>query len=135
MARLAGLRRLRGLLCGVHALAVVAAATGQEMNIHWQARLFVALAAVLWSLSGLFITLLTKPNGWLGDLPPVAAEQIACWRCLFGAASLLVLFRLPMLRWHPLLPVMAACFAIMNGLFVLAMSLGDVAEAALLQYT
>ena len=105
------------------------------MNRHWQARLLVALASVLWSLSGLFITLLTKPNTWLGDTPPVAAEQIACWRCLFGAASLFVLFRPRMLRWHALLPLMAACFAMMNGLFVLAMSLGDVAEAALLQYT
>ena len=105
------------------------------MNHPWQGRLTVALAALLWSLSGFFIMLLTRPPAWMGDMKPVAAEQIACWRCLFGAASLLILLRPSMIRWHPLMPVMAGCFAIMNLLFVLSMSMGDVAEASLLQYT
>jgi drug/metabolite transporter (DMT)-like permease len=105
------------------------------MNQHWRGRLTVALAALLWSLSGFFIMLLTRPPSWMGDVKPVAAEQIACWRCLFGAASLLILLRPAMLGWHPLMPVMAGCSAIMNLLFVLAMSMGDVAEASLLQYT
>ena len=105
------------------------------MSGHRSGRWIVVLAALLWSLSGLFITMLTQPIEWLGSLPPVPAEQIACWRCLFGAASQCVLLRRSMVRWHPFMPVMAGCFALMNALFVLAMSLGDVAEAALLQYT
>lgn len=100
----------------------------------WQGRLTVVLAALLWSLSGLFVKLLTEPPEWIGTTP-VAAEQIACWRCLFGAFSIAPVLRLSMVRWHPLLPVMAGSFAIMNGLFILAMAQGDVAEASLLQYT
>lgn len=105
------------------------------MNTLWKSRLIVVLAALLWSLSGFFITLLTQPPGWLGELKPVAAEQIACWRCLFGSVMLLFMLRPAMIRWHPLMPLMACCFAIMNGLFVAAMALGEVAEASLLQYT
>lgn len=105
------------------------------MNSLRQGRLQVVLAALLWSLSGFFIMMLTKPPAWLGDMPPVAAEQIACWRCLFGAVALLFLLRRHMIRWHPALLIMALCFALMNWLFVLSMALGDVAEASLLQYT
>lgn len=105
------------------------------MTYPWHGRLLVALAAVMWSLSGFFIMLLTQPPGWTGDVKPVAPEQIACWRCLFGAAFLLVLLRPTMVRWHPLMTVMAACFAVMNLLFVISMSMGDVAAVSLLQYT
>lgn len=105
------------------------------MTHPWQGRLTIALAAVMWSLSGFFIMLLTQPPVWMGDVKPVAAEQIACWRCLFGAASLVVLLRPTMFRWHPLMPVMAGCFAVMNLLFVISMSMGEVAAASLLQYT
>ncbi len=105
------------------------------MTHPWQGRLTVALAAVMWSLSGFFIMLLTQPPSWMGDVKPVAAEQIACWRCLFGAASLVVLLRPAMVRWHPLMLVMAGCFAVMNLLLVIFMSMGEVAAASLLQYT
>lgn len=101
----------------------------------WQGRLTVVIAALLWSLSGFFVKLLTEPPNWLGTMKPVAAEQIACWRCLFGAMALVVMLRPAMIRWHPLMPVMAGCFAVMNGLFILAMAQGDVAAASLLQYT
>ncbi|HQR06549.1 MAG TPA: DMT family transporter [Gemmatales bacterium] len=105
------------------------------MTHPWLGRLTVALAAVMWSLSGFFITLLTRPPSWMGDVKPVSPEQIACWRCLFGAASLLVLLRPAMIRWHPLMLVMAGSFAIMNLLFVISMAEGEVAAAALLEYT
>jgi drug/metabolite transporter, DME family len=105
------------------------------MTHPWQGRLTIALAAVMWSLSGFFIMMLTQPPAWMGNVKPVAAEQIACWRCLFGAASLVVLIRPTMFRWHPLMPVMAGCFAVMNLLFVISMSMGEVAAASLLQYT
>lgn len=105
------------------------------MNHPWQGRLSVVLAALLWSLSGFFIMLLTRPPDWMGNVQPVAAEQVACWRCLFGAASLLVLLRPRMIRWHRLMPMMAGCFAVMNLLFVISMSQGEVAAASLLQYT
>lgn len=101
----------------------------------WHGRLIVVGAALFWSLSGFFVKLLTEPPRWLGVMQPVAAEQIACWRCLFGALSLLLFLRPAAFRWHPLLPLMALCFAVMNGLFILAMVQGDVAEASLLQYT
>lgn len=94
----------------------------------------VVCAALAWSLSGLFVKLLVSPPSWLGtDL--VAAEHIACWRCLFGALSLVLFLRPASLSWHPLMPLMAGCSALMNGLFIAAMAMGDVAEASLLQYT
>ncbi|HMO35808.1 MAG TPA: EamA family transporter [Gemmatales bacterium] len=98
-------------------------------------RLLVAGAALLWSLSGFFVKLLTEPPTWLGDLEPLAAPQIAVWRCLFGASMLLCFLQPAAIRWHPLLPWMALSFAIMNGLFIFAMAAGDVASASLLQYT
>jgi DME family drug/metabolite transporter len=99
-----------------------------------RSRWLVVMAALLWSLSGLFVKLLIAPPAWLGT-QPVAVEHIACWRCLFGALSLTLLLRPVSLTWHPLMPVMAICFAMMNSLFIAAMAMGDVAEASLLQYT
>lgn len=101
----------------------------------WKSRLTVALAAVCWSLSGLFVKLLTEPPQWLGDVPAVASEQIACWRCLFGALAFIFILRPGMIRWHPLLILTAGCFTLMNGLFITAMAQGGVAEASWLQYT
>jgi drug/metabolite transporter, DME family len=99
-----------------------------------RSRWLVVAAALLWGLSGLFVKLLVTPPAWAG-FEPVAVEHLACWRCLFGALSLTVLLRPASLAWHPLMPVLVICFTVMNGLFIAAMALGDVAEASLLQYT
>jgi drug/metabolite transporter (DMT)-like permease len=101
----------------------------------WRGRLTIAAAALLWGLSGFFVKLLTQPPTWLGDMPPVAPQQIACWRCLLGAAVLAVFLRPAMIRWHPLLPVLGGCGAAVNLLFVFAMAQGGAAEVSLLQYT
>src|SRR5262245_58470571 len=68
-------------------------------------------------------------------MPPVPPQQIACWRCLLGAAVLAVFLRPAMIRWHPLLPILGGCSALVNLLFVVAMSMGGAAEVSLLQYT
>ncbi|MBL8821573.1 MAG: DMT family transporter [Planctomycetia bacterium] len=86
-------------------------------------------------MSGFFVKLLTESQSWMGEVRAVAPEQIACWRCLFGALAIAPFLRLRMLQWHPILVITACCFTLMNGLFIAAMSIGGVAEAAWLQYT
>jgi drug/metabolite transporter (DMT)-like permease len=102
-------------------------------------QLLIALAALLWSLSGALTKILTTDQGWAAYLglsaPPLDGLVIAFFRALFAG-----LFFVPLLRrssfsfrW-PMLP-MVLCFAAMNALFVSAMALGSAANAIILQYT
>jgi DME family drug/metabolite transporter len=98
-------------------------------------RLCIALAAILWSVSGLFTRLLQNPTALDLNEPRLSPLQIAFFRALFAG-----LFFLPMLRarhvtYRPLMPVMVASFAAMNALFVSAIALGTSANAILLQNT
>lgn len=100
-----------------------------------RARLEVAGAALLWSLSGGFTKALTKPTAFALDVPPIDSMQIAFFRVLFAGMCFA-----PSLRsgpWRPSKPVvfMVALFAIMNVLFITSMHVGTAANAILLQYT
>jgi drug/metabolite transporter (DMT)-like permease len=98
-------------------------------------RLYLVLAAVLWSLSGAFTKILTKETPLhLGD-PPVPALWIAFYRVLFAGLALLPTLRRRDLSFRKTMPVMMLCFAIMNALYVAAMAGGKAANAVLLQYT
>jgi hypothetical protein len=78
-------------------------------------RLLIVLAALLWSLSGAFTKLLTKPT-WFGvDEPAIepwhvghlaVPMQIVCYRIVFAGAVLLPTLRPSQLRVKPLMFVM-----------------------------
>jgi DME family drug/metabolite transporter len=107
-------------------------------------RLYIVLAAVLWSTGGAFTKVLTQDT-FLGlNEPPIETltiadkpvpVQIACYRALFAGLFLIptlrrrdISFRMPMI-W------MALSFAAMNGLYITAMALGTSANAIFLQYS
>ena len=98
-------------------------------------RLCVALAALLWSLSGAFVKILTRDTPLGLGAPPVAGLQIAFYRALFAGLVLLPALRPRDLSFRPLMLMMVGCFAAMNALFVSAMAGGTAANAILLQYT
>ncbi len=88
-------------------------------------------AALLWSTSGLFV-----------KSPPLAAlplenrgPALACYRALAVAVGLLPLVSRSSIRWHPGLLPMVVSFAVMNLLFVTAMTRTTAAAAVFLQYT
>jgi drug/metabolite transporter (DMT)-like permease len=107
-------------------------------------RLYIALAAVLWSLSGAFTKVLTKPTVLGLDEPPLDTlvvggthfpVQIACYRMLFAGLALSLTVRRRDIRFRsPMLP-MLICFTAMNAVFISAMALGTAASAILLQYS
>jgi DME family drug/metabolite transporter len=100
-----------------------------------QGRVCIALAAVLWSLSGGFTKFLTGVMVQEHGFDEVSALQIAFYRVLFAGLVLLPGLRRAALQFRPAMLVMALCFAAMNGLFVTAMAQGTAANAILLQYT
>jgi len=101
-----------------------------------QGRLCVALAAVLWSLSGAFTKILTHDSSIIHiGTAPVPGLLIAFYRVLFAGLTLLPLVRAQDISFRPMMLVMAGCFAVMNVLYVLAMAWGSAANAVLLQYT
>src|SRR5262245_30933738 len=98
-------------------------------------RLYVALAAVLWSTSGAFTKILTKDTPLALNLPEVHPLQIAFFRVLFAGLFFAVQLRRADVVFRPALAPMVLCFAAMNAMFVSAMALGTAANAILLQYT
>jgi drug/metabolite transporter (DMT)-like permease len=98
-------------------------------------RLCLLLAAVLWSTSGAFTKLLTKPTGWGLDQPTLHPLQLACARVLFAGLALLPLLRRRDVSFRPGMVWTALSFAVMNALYVSAMAAGSAAVAVLLQYT
>jgi drug/metabolite transporter (DMT)-like permease len=98
-------------------------------------RLYVVIAAVMWSFSSVFNKVL-REDTFLGlNDPPVDPRVMACFRTLFAGSVLLLVLRPRDLTFRPLMLVMAGCFAAMNILFISAMSYGTAANAILLQYT
>jgi drug/metabolite transporter (DMT)-like permease len=97
--------------------------------------LCIALAAVLWSLSGGFTKLLSENTGLGLNIPHLTGLQIAFFRALFAGLFLLPVLRPGDLSFRRPMLVMVACFAAMNALYVVAMQEGSAANAVLLQYT
>lgn len=95
----------------------------------------IALAAVLWSLSGLFTRLLQNPTPLELHEPQLTPLQIAFFRALFDGLFLVPMLRPRHIRFRPLMPVMVGLFAAMNALFISAIALGTSANAILLQNT
>jgi drug/metabolite transporter (DMT)-like permease len=100
-----------------------------------EGRFCIALAAVLWSLSGAFVKFLTGVMQEDHGYPPVSPLQMAFYRVLFAGLVLVPSLRRGDLGFRPLMLLMALTFAVMNGLFVTAMAEGTAANAILLQYT
>jgi drug/metabolite transporter (DMT)-like permease len=102
------------------------------------------MAALLWSTSGAFTKVLTQPTPLGLNEPAIASltvvsyhlpVQIAFYRALFAGLVILPTLRLPDLSFRGAMLLMAACFAVMNALFITALALGTAANAILLQYT
>jgi drug/metabolite transporter (DMT)-like permease len=98
-------------------------------------RIYVVLAAVLWSTSGAFTKVLREDTGLGLNIPAVGPLQLAFYRVFFAALVLLPLVRRRDVSWRPAMLPTALSFAVMNGLFVSALALGTAANAILLQYT
>src|SRR6266404_7935911 len=92
-------------------------------------RLWVVLAAVMWSTSGLF-----AKSHVFDDWPPeVRGALLAFWRAAFAGLLVLPAVRRP--RWSPQLVPMALAFAAMNVTYLSAMALTTAANAIWLQST
>jgi DME family drug/metabolite transporter len=100
-----------------------------------QGRVCIALAAILWSLSGGFTKFLTGVMVQEHGFDEVSALHIAFYRVLFAGLVLAPGLRRADLAFRPAMLIMALSFAAMNALFVSAMALGTAANAILLQYT
>ena len=98
-------------------------------------RLYLVLAAVLWSLSGLFTRLLKKETFLDVHEPSLTPLQIAFFRSLFAGLLFVPLLRRRDFTYRPLMFAMVGCFAGMNVLFLFALALGPAANAILLQNT
>ena len=95
----------------------------------------LVLAAVLWSLSGLGTRLLQNPGPLGLDEPKLTPVQIAFFRGLFAGLALLPIIPYRQIAFRPVMPFMIMCFAIMNALFITAITRGSAANAILLQNT
>ena len=107
-------------------------------------RLYIALAAILWSTSGAFTKVLTQETAFHLDQPPIeplavgglnVPVQIACYRVLFAGLALSTTVRRRDLRFRPAMLAMLLVFTMMNAVFVSALALGTAANAILLQYS
>lgn len=92
-------------------------------------RLWVALAAILWSSSGLFVKADTFAS-WPAESRGIV---LAFWRALFAGVLLLPAVRRP--EWNVRLVPLCLAFAAMNVTYLSAMSLTTAANAIWLQST
>ena len=100
-------------------------------NEQFRCRVMLIAAAVLWSLSGLFVK--SPP---LDVIPlEVRGPLLACYRALFAGAMFSLLVKRRSIRWRPGLVPMVGVFTAMNVLFVSSMTRTTSAAAIFLQYT
>jgi drug/metabolite transporter, DME family len=88
-------------------------------------------AALLWSLGGLLVKcppMQTIPLEVRGPL-------LACYRALFAAACIAPFVNWRNVRFHPAMVSMTLCYAVMNVLYVSALTRTSAAAAIFLQYT
>lgn len=98
-------------------------------------RWLIAVAAVIWSTSGAFTKVLTRPTFLYVEMPELSALQIAFFRALFAGLVLVPTLRGRDVSLQRPMLLMVACFAAMNALFVSALAFGTAANAIWLQYT
>jgi drug/metabolite transporter (DMT)-like permease len=113
-------------------IASAGVSSGPSVN---QGRLLIALAAVLWSLSGGFTKVLTKDTPLGLNDPKPAALAIALFRLLFAGLVFVPALRRKDFSFRPMMLLMVLVFGLMNLFFVPAMVGGTAADAILLQYT
>jgi drug/metabolite transporter (DMT)-like permease len=99
------------------------------------ARLCLVAAAVLWSTSSGFVRLLRDPSALGLDDPALTPVQVAVFRGLFAGLAMLPFVRRSDVVVKPLMVGCVACFGLMSGLYLSALSLGPAANAILLQNT
>ncbi len=99
-------------------------------------RLLIIIAALLWSLSGVFKNIL-KHNTAFPPLGPAPVDDldIAFYRVFFAGLVLVPTLRRRDISFRPAMIVMVAIFAAMNFTFVLALGGGKASNAILLQYS
>lgn len=103
-----------------------------DKHLLTRGRLFLVAAALLWSTSGLIVK--SPP---LERLTPLAERgpTIACYRAAAAAICLLPFVRFRRIRFRPMLIPLVISFALMNVLFITAMTYTTAAAAIFLQYT
>jgi drug/metabolite transporter (DMT)-like permease len=99
------------------------------------ARLLIVLAAVLWSLGGLFTRVLQRDTFFDVNQPELSPLQMAFYRAFFAGLLFLPLLKRSDVVFRPPMFLMVAFFALMNALFLSALALGSAANAILLQNT
>jgi len=93
-----------------------------------RARLLVALAAILWSTSGLF-----AKAPWFDAWPAESRGlTLTFWRSVFAALVVLPFIRRP--SFHPAMLPMSVCFTLMSYTFLTAMVAGSETTTIWLQY-
>jgi drug/metabolite transporter, DME family len=102
---------------------------------HGRARLYVLLAALMWSTSGAFGHVLSKDTIFHLNQPPIDALPIAFYRAACAAAILWPFLRRRDVSFRPMMIFTALTFAVMSALFITALARGSAANAILLQYT
>jgi drug/metabolite transporter (DMT)-like permease len=94
----------------------------------WRGRVYVLIAASLWSTSGFFAQ---APffEAW-----PVEQRGVllACWRALVAGCVMLPFVR--RVSWSPVMPLMLLAFVAMNFTFMSALTLTSAANAIWLQF-
>ena len=96
----------------------------------WVGRSILILAAVLWSLSGLFTRLLQTPTILGIHEPALTPLQIAFYRALFAGLFFIPFLRRRDISYQPLMLWMVLSFAVMNWLFLTALARGSAANAS-----
>ncbi len=97
----------------------------------FRCRVMLIIAAVLWSLSGLFVK--SPP---LDVIPlDIRGPLLACYRALFAGLLFCLLVPRESIRWRPGLVPMVIIFTVMNVLFVSSLTRTTSAAAIFLQYT
>jgi drug/metabolite transporter, DME family len=96
-------------------------------------RWLVVVAAILWSLAGVFARLFQTPTVLGLETPQLEPMHLAMYRSIFAGLAMLFFLRGEKLRLTSRMFWMVICFALMNASYILALSFGKVSHAILLQ--
>src|SRR5689334_7004230 len=105
-------------------------------------RVYILVAALLWSLGGGFTKALTQETAFNLHVPPIETlrvggyevpVQLAFYRAFFAGLVLVPTLRRADIQFRPMMIVMVVCFALMNTTYITAQALGTAADAILLQ--